>query len=165
LDGGVQKGIDIYIQLARKFRQYDFYIAGAGNDVFAEELKKAIAFDRNIKYLGEINGQTKANYLANARALIYPTHLQDACPSSVIEALISGTPVVGSANGSMPEIVHDSVGLICRTLPEYMKAIMNIDSKKPDVCRKYAMDNYSDIVACQKHLVYYENMIRDGKVI
>lgn len=162
---GVQKGLDIFIQLARKFRQYDFYIAGAGNESFAEELKKAITFDRNIKYLGEVNGQTKANYLANAKALVYPTHLADACPSSVIEAIISGTPVIGSANGSMPEIVPPVAGIICRNIADYMKAIMNIDSKKPEEIRKYAMDNYSDVVACKKHLVYYENVIKTGRVI
>jgi glycosyltransferase involved in cell wall biosynthesis len=161
---GTGKGIDVFIQLARKFRQYEFYICGTGSDSFAEELKKVVAFDRNIKFVGEVNGQHKASILASASALIYPTHLADACPSSVIESLASGTPVIGSANGSMPELVHSSVGFVCRSLPEYMKAIINIDKIKSETCRKYALENYSDVIACKKHLLYYEKIIKDGRV-
>jgi glycosyltransferase involved in cell wall biosynthesis len=159
---GLQKGIGIFISLARKVRSHEFYICGAGNSGFAEEVKKAIVNDRNVKFVGEVNGQTKAMYLANAKALIYPTQLNDACPSSVIEALACGTPVIGSQYGSMPEIVPEQCGYICKSEADYMKAILDINKIKPTDCRKYAEQNYADTIAAQRHLVYYSNIISKG---
>lgn len=76
---------------------------------------------------------------------------------------MSGTPVISSKNGAMPEIIIDGkIGYNCTAIPEYMKAILNIDKIKPLDCRKYAEQNYSDTVAAAKHLVYYNNILTKG---
>lgn len=171
---GVQKGLDIFLNLSKKFPKYQFYIAGAGGDsTFVNQIKSLCSQQPNLVFLGEINGKAKSDALKNADALIYPTHLQDACPASVVEALFCGTPVIGSNNGSLPEIVPPECGFICTNQAEYMKAILQIVNQRTSNevheisrqrCRKYALNHYSDISAGKKHLVYYENMLKNGRV-
>lgn len=162
---GWQKGLDIFISLARKIKKYDFYIAGASNTEFANMIKDMCKNDNNIKFIGEINRKEKAQYIAKAKALIIPTHLADACPTTVSEALISGTPVIGSINGSLPELVNPSIGFVCKNEIEYIKAIMNIGKINPETCRQYALENYSDIAACKKHLTYYTKMLKTKSLL
>lgn len=162
---GTTKGIDVFIELARKIKNKKFYIAGAGGQPqFVEQVKKICQENKNMKFIGEINGKIKSDFLSNAKALIYPTHLPDACPSSVVEALMCGTPVIGSNNGSMPELITKQCGFICNSQSDYMKAILNIEKINRIDCRNYAMENYSDVVAAKKHLLYYENIIKNGRI-
>lgn len=164
---GMQKGLDQYISLAKKLKKFNFYVAGAGGDPsFVDFIRKVCASERNMRFIGEINGTTKTAYLAAAKALIMPTHLPDACPLTVSETLMCGVPIISSKNGSLPEIVpHGVVGYNCGNEIEYVKAVMNIDNISRQKCREFAMNHYSDLVACQKHLVYYDNVIKKGKVV
>src|SRR2546430_9063018 len=43
---------------------------------------------------------------------IYTLSLHDALPISTIEALFSGTPVIGTRRGALPEIVTPAVGVL-----------------------------------------------------
>lgn len=170
---GMQKGLDIFIDLSKKFPKSRFFIAGAGgHETFVNQIISLCNSQPNLSFLGELNGKKKSNVLKNVQALIYPTHLPDACPASVVESLFCGTPVIGSANGSMPEIVPPQCGYICRTQADYMKATINMATNwartntiSRKACRDYAVEHYSDVVAAKKHLTYYENVIKVGRTI
>lgn len=162
-DWGYQKGLLIFLTLARKLRQYDFYVAGSGsNQAFIDHVKELCNNEKNVKFIGEINGREKARYLADAKALIIPTQLPDACPLTVGEALLSGTPVIGSANGALPEIIPKEVGFICKSEVDYVKAIVSVGKIDTQACRDFALENYSDVAIAKKHLVYYEKLIKQG---
>lgn len=162
---GVQKGLDIFMQLSDKFFRYNFLIAGAGgNEEFVRQIKFMAGARPNTEFIGEVNGAVKSAVLQHATALIYPTKLPDACPASVVEALMCGTPVIGSTNGSMPEIVPPECGFVCDKQTDYMKAIMNINKIDRLKAKQYAEDHYSDIAAAKKHLIYYENKLKHGRV-
>lgn len=162
---GAHKGLDIFLQLADKFWKHGFYVCGAGGDPnFVRQIQFVCGTKPNVKFIGEVNGQIKSDYLKKAKALIYPTKLPDASPASVVEALMCGTPVIGSSNGAMPEMVPNGTGFICNSLSDYMKAIININKIDPKYCRSYAEQNYSDLFAAQKHLQYYQNVINNGRV-
>jgi glycosyltransferase involved in cell wall biosynthesis len=165
---GMQKGLDVFFQMANLFPGIQFYVAGSGGDPeFVKQVQFKCSQSANLRFLGEINGKDKASYLSKAKALMIPTHLPDACPSTVSEALISGTPVIASTNGSMPEIIPANVGYTCKGSSQYMKAIMNISGKliKPSECRDYAEKNYSDVAAAKKHLIYYQSMLEHKRVV
>ena len=170
---GMQKGLDVFIDLSRKFPKKRFFIAGAGgHESFVHQIISLCNSQLNLSFLGEINGKTKSNVIGSMDALVYPTHLPDACPASVVESLFCGTPVIGSVNGSMPEIVPAQCGFVCKTQADYMKAaiILSTNSARTNgisrqKCRDYAVENYSDVAAAKKHLIYYENIIKTGKVI
>src|SRR5579859_7319155 len=133
------KGLWRTITLAKKLK-FKLKIAGIGQNKQVIEQIKQLCDDR-IEYIGAVNGKEKVDVLKKAKALILLTQLPDTCPISVSEALLCGTPVVGSTNGSMPElIVNSQTGYLCVSEQDAAKAILTINKIKPIDCRKYAED-------------------------
>lgn len=162
-DWGEGKGLFTTISLAAKMG-FKLKIAGTGqNQQIIDEIKRRC--NSKIEFLGAVNGQQKAELISKAKAVIMYTRLVDACPLVVSEALISGTPIIGSTNGSLPElIVNGQTGFLCKNENELPKAVANISKINPEDCRKYAMEHFSNIVACEKYLKLYNNMILYGTV-
>jgi len=161
-DWGENKGIFSTIRLAKKFR-FNLKIAGTGQNQYNIQKIKSFC-DEKIEYLGAINGKEKAEILSKAKALILITQLPDACPVVMGEALLSGTPVIGSTNGAMPEVISKDVGFVCHGDTEFAKAIFSINKIKSSTCREYALKNLSSEASAKKHLMYYEKMIKYGDV-
>jgi len=148
------------IQLAKKMK-FKLKIAGTGKNQQVINAVRSLC-DGKIEFIGAINGREKAEFLANAKALLFYTRLPDACPLTVAESLISGTPIIGSMNGSLPEIIPNNCGILCREERELPKAILNINKIKSIDCRNYAMNNYSHIVTAKKFIQIYKNMLEHG---
>lgn len=162
-DWGEGKGLLTTIALAKKLK-FNLKIAGTGKNQKIIELIKSMC-DNKIQYVGAVNGKKKAEFLANAKAYILFTRLPDACPLVVAESLVSGTPVIGSINGSMPElIINNKTGILCEEEKDLPKAILNINKIKPEDCRNYALNNFTSEIAAKKCLKLYENMIKFGTV-
>ena len=163
LDWGEGKGLFTTISLAKKMG-FKLKIAAAGkNQQILDEVKRHC--NSKIEYLGAVNGIEKAQLISRAKAVILYTRLADACPLVIAESLISGTPIIGSVNGSLPELIVDGqTGFLCKNESELPKAIANILKINPEDCRNYAMNNFSNIVACEKYLKLYQNMILYGDV-
>lgn len=162
-DWGEGKGLFTTIRMAKKLR-FKLKIAGTGRN---EENIKAIKIlcDDKIEYIGSVNGKEKAEVLSKAKALILLTKLNDACPTTVSEAMLSGTPVIGSTFGAMPELIKPGVGFICDTEQDFAKAILSINKISPVDCFLYGMENLSSHAAAAKYLQYYKNMIELGKLL
>ena len=164
-DWGEGKGLWTTIKLAKKIG-FKLKIAGAGSNQQNIDTIKSLC-DSNIEYLGSINGIQKATVLSQAKALILLTRLNDACPTSVGEAMLSGTPVIGSTKGSMPEIVkHGQTGFVCEKEIDVVKAIMNVSHGKnmAERCKEEGEREFSSVAAAQKFLRYYKNMLDFGTV-
>lgn len=161
-DWGEGKGLFTTIMIAKKMG-FRLIIAGTGkNQDIINQIKAAE--DDKIKYVGALNGLPKALTISGANAFILLTQLPDACPTTVSEALMSGTPLITSDYGSMPELMDPKVGFVCKNHSDFAKAITKVDTIKPEDCRDYAMENFSHTVAAKKYLRYYQNMIDYGNV-
>src|SRR3989475_4925046 len=68
------------------------------------------SFTGSIKYVGEVDGATKAALLARARCLWNPAEWDEPFGLVTIEALLSGTPVLGTRRGALPELITPQVG-------------------------------------------------------
>src|SRR5207247_11158359 len=65
--------------------------------------------------------------------------LPDALPIlPTIEALFSGTPVLGTRRGALPEIVTPAVGVLRDTLDELIAAGDQVTTLDPRACRERA---------------------------
>jgi len=63
--------------------------------------------------LGPIGGRRKATLMARARALLFPIQWDEPFGLVMIEAQLSGVPVLALRRGSVPEVVEDGItGLI-----------------------------------------------------
>ena len=57
---------------------------------------------------GRLKREQVFTYLAQAHALVVPSVVVENCPGVILEAASVGTPVIGSDQGGIPELVHES---------------------------------------------------------
>jgi glycosyltransferase involved in cell wall biosynthesis len=62
---------------------------------------------------------------------------------TLIEALVSGTPVLGTRRGSLPEIVSPEVGTLGDTLEELIERRPSLDAIEPEACRDWVMRHFT----------------------
>jgi glycosyltransferase involved in cell wall biosynthesis len=110
----------------------------------------------NVTYLGEIQDEEKATLLAGARALLFPTQLDETFGMVVAEALMSGTPVIGSRRGALPELITPEVGFVCETLEEFIAAAERVGRIDSRACRRRAMEEFDYRVMTRRYVVEYE---------
>ena len=123
LNWGLQaKGLDIFIELAKNNKNKNFIAYGSGNLELEEYLRNLNI--SNFQFKGGLNrGEEHRNVFSKAKALIMPTKIMDTLPRTCLEAVSKGTPIIGSPNGSLPEIISATGGKVCNTLEEYSDAL------------------------------------------
>jgi len=75
----------------------------------------------------------------------------------MIEAMLSGTPVLAFARGSVEEIVEEGVtGFICRDVDEMAWRLRAIDSFDRAACRRRALERWSSARMVNDYVSLYE---------
>ena len=77
----------------------------------------------HLEILGPYAQEAAPELFAGADAFVMTTH-NDACPSSVIEAMACGLPVVYAASGGVPELVGGAAGVALETGESWEQALM-----------------------------------------
>lgn len=157
------KGVDWAVEAAEK-AGVRLIIAGNVhrkkfvNSYWRGYLKKRLS-DR-ILYAGPVGGELKAMLLAKARALIFPTKWCEAFGIVTIEALASGTPVITTHNGAMPEIVeHGKTGFLCKDVEEMRAAMKDTASLKPTDCLKAIAQRFNHARMASDYVKLYEALL------
>lgn len=120
------------------------------------------SFTGVIKYVGEVEGKRKAALLSRARCLWNPAQWDEPFGLSTIEALLSGTPVLGTKRGALPEIVAASVGALGDTLDELLYLAEGIGDRAPQACRAHAERWFTHRTMAEEYVRMYEGVIRTG---
>lgn len=94
----------------------------------------------HVTELGYADRETRRELMSRARALIIATTYNEPFGGVVVEALLSGTPIITPHFGAFAEIQNGRTGFMCHTLREYRDAIINIDQINPWDCRKRGED-------------------------
>jgi len=147
------KNVDFAIRLA-KMMGFKLIVAGGWR----------FSFRRNIKFVGEVDDKEKAELLAGAKALIFPTNWEEPFGLVTIEALASGTPVITTNMGAMPEVVTPDVGFRCNTFEEFQEAINRADEISPRKCRERVEENFTAEIMTGKYINAYEKIIQTGSL-
>ncbi|MEA2463155.1 MAG: hypothetical protein QOJ98_902 [Acidobacteriota bacterium] len=149
MDWCVEKGIDVAMALSKKIG-FRLVVAGAART--PENLEAAVRMceEGGAEYVGDVQGNEKADLIAGARALLHPSRYQEACPLSILEAMVSGTPVITTPWGASAELMAPELGFLCRTEEDYVDAFARLDEIEPRVCRERALSEF-----------HYHRMVRD----
>jgi glycosyltransferase involved in cell wall biosynthesis len=119
---------------------------------------------RWLKFVGEVGGEQKRELLAGARCLWMPVQWEDPCPVNVIEALASGTPVIATPRGSLPELVGAEGGAIGATYEDLLAIRRRLADFDAHACRGRAERYFSHVRMARDYVRMYEGLLRDGRL-
>ena len=134
-------------------------VAGAPPEGESTEHHIQMLKNDGILYVGHVSGERKAELLAGAKCLLFPTQANETFGLVVAEALMSGTPVISSNNGACPEIITPEVGIICATMDDYKSAVENIDRISSLACRTVALERFHYLRMARDYIVEFEKEI------
>jgi len=115
------------------------------------------SFRRGISYVGRVQGERKEDLLAGARCLWMPARWDEPFGLTLIEALASGTPVIGTRRGSLPEIVSPEVGFLGDTVDELVDHAGRIGEVSPAACRARVERHFTHHVMASRYLEKYRS--------
>ncbi|HEX5436274.1 MAG TPA: glycosyltransferase family 4 protein [Gemmatimonadaceae bacterium] len=134
-------------------------------DYYAREVAPRLA-EHHVSFLGSIGLAQKAPLLRDARALLAPIEWNEPFGLVMIEAMLSGCPVVGYARGSIPELVEQGVtGFVVRDQQEMADVIRDggaaerFDRVR---CRARAIERFDASRMVEAYERVYERVMADA---
>ncbi|WP_028575560.1 glycosyltransferase family 4 protein [Desulfonatronovibrio hydrogenovorans] len=153
------KGLPLAMKIAQETKTR-LVIAGDFLDphFFQNQLKPRLS--PLVSYAGPVDGQKKAGLLARAKALIFPTLWPEPFGLVAIEAMISGTPVLGTRNGALPEIIeHGRTGFLAARPSETIDQLGRIEELDPEACRSHVLKRFTSRIMARNYLELYKRII------
>ncbi len=114
---------------------------------------------RGIHWEGTLHGATKANWVAKAKGLLFPIIWNEPFGIAVIEAMVSGTPVIATRRGSLPELITPQTGRLCDNSQDFLNAIDEIGSFSPEDCRQRVLENFHYQIMAENYVSCYEKVL------
>jgi len=136
----------------------------AGDDVLISDPRyvSEVVYQCNrygVEYLGRIDHRTKIELLARAKALVAPIKYFEVFGLYLIEANMSGTPVIALNQGAVPELVrHGETGFIANSLDEMVGYVSMLDEIRPADCRRWALNFTPDKMAERYEEIYRSSL-------
>jgi glycosyltransferase involved in cell wall biosynthesis len=185
-DHARRHGTDAFVRNGVRLDEYEFRAAKGDYDLFLARLHSvkgwqvAVAaakrcrvrlvlaggwrpsLSRFVKFVGQVGGARKRELLAGARCLWMPVRWDDPCPVNILEALASGTPVIGSPRGSLPELISPDTGGLGTTLEELVAVRGRLGDWDPRACRARADRRFSHLVMANEYVRMYRSVLETG---
>jgi glycosyltransferase involved in cell wall biosynthesis len=154
-----EKGPHVAIDAARAAGR-PIRLAGAphwrDHDYFEREIGARLC-KAGVSAVGEIGGKDKRDFLADACALLFPVDWEEPFGLVMIEAMLSGTPVLAFARGAVPEIVEEGVtGYVCRDADEMAARLRAIREFDRAACRRRALERWTSARMVRDYVSVYE---------
>jgi glycosyltransferase involved in cell wall biosynthesis len=139
-----EKGPHLAIEVARR-AGVRLKLAGIPHDevYFQERIAPQIDGDA-VQFLGHVAGRQRDELLGGALALIHMTTRPERFGLTLIEAMACGTPVLGAAMGSVPEIVVDgTTGYVCASVDDAVARVPHLAGLSRAACRERVVTTFS----------------------
>jgi glycosyltransferase involved in cell wall biosynthesis len=170
---GLENLVDAMSRVRRKVPDVLLLIAGKGR--LLEELQARIdaaGLSDNVRLLGFVPDDALAALYRAADLSVVPTVALEGFGLITVESLASGTPVLVTPVGGLPEAVR---GLSSDLVLESVSADAiadgviaafdgTLDLPSDDACRRYARENFDCSVIARRVAGVYEEAILDGAV-
>lgn len=138
------KGTATAIEVARR-AGLPLVIAGVVHDAeyHRREVLPHVDGDR-VRYVGPVGPGERDRLLGGARALLHLIDFDEPFGLSVVESMVTGTPVVAYARGSMPELVQPGVsGFLVADPADAVAAVADVAALDRTECRRDAVARFS----------------------
>jgi glycosyltransferase involved in cell wall biosynthesis len=149
------------------------HYAGKIKNTYWEERIAPQIDNKEIEYVGYIKTDAaKQDFLGNAQALLIPSVYEEPFGMVMIEALATGTPLVGLDSGAIPEVIeHSKTGYVVqkptgkredeviRGLSDAMENISKINRVN---CRREFTERFTLDRMCQEHILAYKAVLQNN---
>ena len=117
------KGLDVVVEVARRFPDVYFVICGQGDDHYSSKAD-------NLHDQPPLHGYARGLFLSKLTCLLAPDiYLEPFCGVNV-EAQLCGVPVIAPDAGAFVETIEPETGVLCHTLADYCHGVqLAIDNK------------------------------------
>jgi glycosyltransferase involved in cell wall biosynthesis len=112
-----------------------------------------------VRTVGPVGGARKRELLAGADCLWMPARWNEPFGLTLIEAMVSGTPVLGTRRGALPEIVSPETGLLGDTVDELVSLRPAIARLDPEACRARVMERFTHRTMAENYLTLYQRIL------
>ncbi len=133
-----EKGTHLAIEIAKRSgKQLKIAAIPQDEEYFRTQVAPHIDGEQ-IVFLGEVRRAARNELLSNALGLIHMTTRPERFGLTMVEAMACGTPVIGSAMGSVPEIVVDGVtGFVCSGIDQAVQRVADLPAIDRRACRAH----------------------------
>jgi len=139
------KGAHTAIEVARRAGM-PLVMAGIVQDehYFRELVAPHIDGER-VRFVGPVGPVDRDRLLGGAAALLHLIAFEEPFGLSVVEALATGTPVIATPLGSLPELIrHGTTGFLVNGVDEAVAAVGAVRTLDRSACRRDAETRFSD---------------------
>jgi glycosyltransferase involved in cell wall biosynthesis len=157
---------DLFLGRLHGVKGYRWAMAGArraGNSLIVAGGWR-LSLRRDLRFAGQVSGGRKADLLAAAACLWMPALWDEPFGLTLVEALMSGTPVLGTTRGALPEIVSKDVGALGETLEQLIELRAGISKCDPASCRARAERWFTHIRMAEEYVRMYRSYVANGKL-
>ena len=127
-----EKGLNTLLQACRNLPQIQFIFVGSG------PMEHEVETLQNVKNVGFQQGIQLQSYIENAEFSVFPSECNENCPFTVMESIVSGTPVIGTDIGGVPELIRDGEDgelFQCGNADDLTERIKKIYQNKKLICK------------------------------
>lgn len=124
------------------------------------------SFSRWVRFEGKVGGDRKRELLAAARCLWMPVQWDEPFGLNVVEALASGTPVIATPRGALPELLgaEGEGGGMGTTLEELLALRSRLAEFDPHACRRRAERYFTHLRMARDYVRMYEHLLAHGRL-
>jgi glycosyltransferase involved in cell wall biosynthesis len=113
-----------------------------------------------VEFIGEINERSKAEFLGEAQALLFPIDWPEPFGLVMIEAMACGTPVLAFRHGSVSEIVDQVVtGAVVDTMDEALMMLPRVIALDRRAVRRRFEQRFSSARMTNDYVAVYRSLL------
>ena len=132
------------------------------DEYFEKEIKPHIG--NLVTWHENVMGVEKARLLAKARAMIFPIQWEEPFGMAMVEAMVSGTPVIAMARGAAGEVVEPGLtGWLAEDLGGLVEACGRIGEIDLKLCVKRATERFGLKQMADGYQSVYERAIQESQ--
>jgi glycosyltransferase involved in cell wall biosynthesis len=155
------KGQHLAIEVAEKLN-VPLVLAGKIDNhavrYFEEKIRPHL--NGHVTWRENVQGKEKAELLAHAKALLFPIQWQEPFGLAMVEAMVSGTPVIAMSHGAAPELVEPGVtGFLADDVDGMVEAFQHLDEIDLERCAEEAVRRFGPERMADGYLAVYERAI------